>query len=155
MTAYVIQRVLLTIPVILLAVTLVFLAGHAVPDYAVRSTALGLTGAENLEEAKEQVRHDLGLDKPLLQQYGANIGAPAARQAPWLHYVFRFVSILGLALPAFYLGVLLLIFVFKVFDWAPPLTTTAYRDLWEDPVQNLKQMALPAIAGGLRLGAAP
>jgi peptide/nickel transport system permease protein len=51
------------------------------------------------------------------------------------------------------LGVLLLIFVFKVFDWAPPLTTTAYRDLWEDPVQNLKQMALPAIAGGLALGA--
>jgi peptide/nickel transport system permease protein len=33
------------------------------------------------------------------------------------------------------------------------LTTTAYRDLWEDPVQNLKQMALPAIAGGLALGA--
>jgi peptide/nickel transport system permease protein len=40
-----------------------------------------------------------------------------------------------------------------VFNWAPPLTTTAYRDIWEDPVQNLKQMALPAIAGGLALGA--
>jgi len=201
MTAYVFQRVLLTIPVILLAVTLVFLAGHAVPDYAVRQISQGLTGAQNLEEAKKQVRHDLGLDKPLLQQYGEYVGGlakgdlgdsfitkrpvleelklrmpvsvelgllsllvamivsipvgiiSAVRQDTWLDYVLRFVSILGLAIPAFYLGVLLLIFVFKVFDWAPPLTTTAYRDLWEDPVQNLKQMALPAIAGGLALGA--
>ncbi len=201
MTAYVLQRVLLTIPVILLAVTLVFLAGHAVPDFAVRSTAQGLTGAANLEAAKQQVRHDLGLDKPLIQQYGEYLGGllkgdlgtsyitkepvlkelklrmpvsvelgllslivalvvsvpigiiSAIRQDTWLDYVLRFISILGLAIPAFYLGVLLLIFVFKVFDWAPPLTTTAYRDLWEDPVQNLKQMALPAIAGGLALGA--
>jgi peptide/nickel transport system permease protein len=201
MTAYVFQRILLTVPVILLAVTLVFLAGHAVPDYAVRSTAQGLTGAANLETAKQQVRHDLGLDKPLLQQYGEYLGGllkgdlgdsfitkqpvveelkrrmpvsvelgllsllvalvvsvpvgiiSAIRQDSWLDYVLRFISILGLAIPAFYLGVLLLIFVFKVFDWAPPLTTTAYRDLWEDPVQNLKQMALPAIAGGLALGA--
>jgi peptide/nickel transport system permease protein len=201
MTAYVFQRVLLTIPVILLAVTLVFLAGHAVPDFAVRSTAQGLTGAENLEAAKQQVRHDLGLDKPLIRQYGEYLGGllrgdlgdsfitkepvlkelklrmpvsvelgllslivalvvsvpigiiSAIRQDTWLDYVLRLISILGLAIPAFYLGVLLLIFVFKVFDWAPPLTTTAYRDLWEDPVQNLKQMALPAIAGGLALGA--
>jgi peptide/nickel transport system permease protein len=187
--------------VILLAVTLVFLAGHAVPDYAVRSIAQGLTGAENLDQAKQQVRHDLGLDKPLLQQYVEYVGGlakgdlgtsfitkqpvleelklrmpvsvelgllsllvamvvsipvgiiSAVRQDTWLDYVLRFMSILGLAIPAFYLGVLLLIFVFKVFDWAPPLTPTAYRDLWEDPVQNLKQMALPAIAGGLALGA--
>jgi peptide/nickel transport system permease protein len=201
MTAYVFQRLLLTVPVILLAITLVFLAGHAVPDYAVRSIAQGLTGAENLEQAKQQVRHDLGLDKPLLQQYGEYVGGlfkgdlgdsyvtkqpvlkelklrmpasvelglltllislivsipigiiSAIRQDTWLDYVLRFVSILGLAIPSFYLGVLLLIFVFKVFDWAPPLTTTAYRDIWEDPVQNLKQLALPAIAGGLALGA--
>ena len=201
MTAYIFQRVLLTIPVILLAVTLVFLAGHAVPDYAVRSSAQGIAGAENLETAKQQVRHDLGLDKPLIQQYGEYLGGlfkgdlgdsyitkqpvlkelklrmpvsvelgllsllvamvvsipvgiiSAVRQDTWLDYVLRFVSILGLAIPSFYLGVLLLIFVFKVFDWAPPLTTTAYRDLWEDPVQNLKQMALPAIAGGLAVGA--
>jgi peptide/nickel transport system permease protein len=201
MTAYIFQRVLLTIPVILLAVTLVFLAGHAVPDYAVRSIAQGLTGAENLDQAKQQVRHDLGLDKPILQQYGEYVGGlfkgdlgdsyitkqpvlkelktrmpasvelglltllislivsipigiiSAIRQDTWLDYVLRFVSILGLAIPSFYLGVLLLIFVFKVFDWAPPLTTTAYRDIWEDPVQNLKQLALPAVAGGLALGA--
>jgi len=201
MTAYIFQRVLLTIPVILLAVTLVFLAGHAVPDYAVRSIAQGLTGAENLDQAKQQVRHDLGLDKPILQQYGEYVGGlfkgdlgdsyitkqpvlkelktrmpasvelglltllislivsipigiiSAIRQDTWLDYVLRFVSILGLAIPSFYLGVLLLIFVFKVFDWAPPLTTTAYRDIWEDPVQNLKQLVLPAVAGGLALGA--
>lgn len=201
MTAYVIQRLALTIPVILLAITLVFLAGHAVPDYAVRSIAQGLTGAENLEQAKQQVRHELGLDKPLYQQYGEYLGGllkgdlgesyitkqpvlkelktrmpvsvelglltvmvalplavlfgviSAIRQDSWLDYVVRFLSIGGLAIPSFYLGVILLIFVFKVFDWAPPLTTTAYRHIWVDPVQNLKQMALPAIAGGLALSA--
>jgi peptide/nickel transport system permease protein len=201
MTAYVFQRILLTVPVILLAVTLVFLAGHAVPDYAVRQISQGLTGAENLEQAKQQVRHDLGLDKPLLTQYVQYVGGlfkgdlgdsyltkrpvvtefksrmpvsvelgllsllvglvvslpvgiiSAVRQDTWLDYVLRFVSISGLAIPSFYLGVLMLIFVFKVFDWAPPLTTTAYQNIWVDPVQNLKQMALPAIAGGLALGA--
>jgi peptide/nickel transport system permease protein len=201
MTAYVIQRIFLTLPVILMAVTLVFLAGHAVPDYAVRQISQGLTGAESLEQAKEQVRHDLGLDKPLWTQYGQYVGGlfkgdlgdsyltkqpvleelkrrmpasvelglltllvalvvslpvgiiSAIRQDTWLDYVLRFVSILGLAIPSFYLGVLLLIFVFKVFDWAPPLTTTAYQDFTENPVQNLKQMAIPAVAGGLALGA--
>ena len=201
MTAYVIQRVLLTVPVILLAVSLVFLAGHAVPDYAVRSIAAGLTGSENPELAKQQVRHDLGLDKPLWTQYGQYLGGlfkgdlgdsyitkqpvlkemklrmpvsvelglltvlvafplavvfgvlSAIRQDTWLDYVVRFLSVLGLAIPSFFLGVILLIVVFKGFDWAPPLTTTAYRNLWVDPVQNLKQMALPAIAGGLALSA--
>jgi len=201
MTSYVIQRILLTLPVILMALTLVFLAGHAVPDYAVRSIAQGIPSGGTLQEAEQQVRHDLGLDKPLWRQYGEYVGGvlkgdlgdsyitkrpvllelktrmpasvelgllmllvslvvslpvgiiSAIRQDTWLDYVLRLVSILGLAIPSFYLGVLLLIFVFKVFDWAPPLTPTAYQDIWEDPIQNLKQMVLPAIAGGLALGA--
>jgi peptide/nickel transport system permease protein len=201
MTGYVIQRVLLTLPVILLAITLVFLAGHAVPDYAVRTIAQGTSTTENLEQAKKQVRHELGLDKPLWKQYVEYVGGlfrgdlgdsymtkepvlkelkmrmpvsvelgllqfmvamaislpvgiiSAIRQDTWLDYTLRFVAILGLAIPAFYLGVLLLVFVFKGFDWAPPLTTTAYRNIWVDPVQNLKQMALPTIAGGMALGA--
>ena len=201
MTSYVIQRILLTLPVILMALTLVFLAGHAVPDYAVRSIAQGIPSGGTLQEAEQQVRHDLGLDKPLWKQYGEYVGGvlkgdlgdsyitkrpvllelktrmpasvelgllmllvslvvslpvgiiSAIRQDTWLDYVLRLVSILGLAIPSFYLGVLLLIFVFKVFDWAPPLTPTAYQDIWEDPIQNLKQMVLPAIAGGLALGA--
>ena len=201
MTGYVIQRVLLTLPVILLAITLVFLAGHAVPDYAVRTIAQGVSTTENLEQAKKQVRHELGLDKPLWKQYVEYVGGlfrgdlgdsymtkepvlkelktrmpvsvelgllqfmvamaislpvgiiSAIRQDTWLDYILRFVAILGLAIPAFYLGVLLLVFVFKGFDWVPPLTTSAYRHIWVDPVQNLKQMALPTIAGGMALGA--
>jgi peptide/nickel transport system permease protein len=201
MTGYIVSRLVLSVPVILLAITLVFLAGHAVPDYAVKTIASGLTGAESQELAIEQVREDLGLNKPLWRQYGEYLGGilrgdlgdsyltkrpvltelksrmvvsvelgllmllvailisvpigiiSAIRQDTWLDYVLRFVAILGLAIPAFYLGVLLLILSVKIIGWTPPLTTTAYRDLWEDPVQNLKMLALPALAGGLALGA--
>ena len=201
MTGYIVSRLLLSVPVMLLAITLVFLAGHAVPDYAVKSIASGLTGAESFEKAKEQVREDLGVNKPLWRQYLEYVGGvlkgdlgdsyltkrpvltelksrmpvsvelgllmllvavvismpigiiSAIRQDTWMDYVLRFFAILGLAIPAFYLGVLLLIFSVKVLDWTPPLTTTGYRDLWEDPVQNLKMLALPALAGGLALGA--
>jgi peptide/nickel transport system permease protein len=201
MTGYIISRLVLSVPVILLAITLVFLAGHAVPDYAVKTLASGLTGAESFEAAKEQVREDLGLNKPLWRQYVDYVGGvlrgdlgdsyttkrpvltelktrmpvsvelgllmllvamvisipigiiSAIRQDTWIDYVLRFVAILGLAIPAFYLGVLLLVFSINVLNWTPPLTSTAYRDLWEDPVQNLKMLALPALAGGVALGA--
>lgn len=201
MTGYIISRLVLSIPVIVLAITLVFLAGHAVPDYAVKTLASGRTGAESFEQAKEQVREDLGLNKPLWRQYVEYLGSvlkgdlgdsyltkqpvltelksrvpvslelgllsllvalvisipigiiSAIRQDTWIDYVLRFLAILGLAIPAFYLGVLLLLFSVRVLDWTPPLTTTGYRDFWDDPVQNLKMLALPALAGGFALGA--
>ena len=45
MRAYIISRILLNIPVILLVITLVFLASQAMPDYATRRVASSLTGA--------------------------------------------------------------------------------------------------------------
>jgi peptide/nickel transport system permease protein len=201
MRAYIIGRLALNVPVILFVVTLVFLASHAMPDYATRRVAQGLTGGGSLEEAKAQIRRDLGLDKPLWHQYGVYIAdllqgdlgdslltkkpvttelkdrlppsielgilqfiiagvisipigvISAIRQDTWVDYVLRTVAILGLSIPSFYLAVLLLVASVKVMGWTPPLTIAQYREFLDDPVRNLQMMALPAIAGGVALGA--
>jgi peptide/nickel transport system permease protein len=70
-----------------------------------------------------------------------------------MDYVLRFVAILGLSIPSFYLAILLLVSSVKALGWTPPLTIGAYRDFFDDPVRNLQMMALPAIAGGVALGA--
>jgi peptide/nickel transport system permease protein len=72
----------------------------------------------------------------------------AVRQDTWLDYVLRVFAVLGLAIPSFYLGTLLLLFSVKVVGWTPPLVNTGYREIWQDPVANLKMMLLPALAGG-------
>ena len=74
MRAYIISRMLLNIPVIFLVITLVFLASHAMPDYATRRVASSLTGAANLDEAIQQVRHEQGMDRPLYVQYFDYVG---------------------------------------------------------------------------------
>jgi peptide/nickel transport system permease protein len=42
-----------------------------------------------------------------------------------------------------------MLFSTKVLGWTPPLTQTAYRDLWQDPLANIRSLAIPALAGGL------
>ena len=75
----------------------------------------------------------------------------AIRQDTWLDYVLRFLAILGLAIPSFYLATLLLLVAFNWFNWSPPITT--YAGLFSNPIENLKSMLLPALAGGFATGA--
>src|SRR5205823_6058467 len=65
-------------------------------------------------------------------------------------YVLRSVSILGLSIPSFWLATLLLVLPGVWWGYAAPLI---YKQLWEDPVRNLQQMAFPTIALGLGLSA--
>jgi peptide/nickel transport system permease protein len=64
--------------------------------------------------------------------------------------VLRTVAVLGISLPNFWFAVLLLLLVSKGFGWLPPLDPVA---LLEDPIANLKQMALPALTLGWTLSA--
>jgi peptide/nickel transport system permease protein len=85
---------------------------------------------------------------------GVTIAIPVAvisaiRQDTWMDYGLRVFAILGLAVPVFFLGPLLLMLSDDIIGWTPPLTKTAYRELWQDPVINLKTLLIPAIAGGL------
>jgi peptide/nickel transport system permease protein len=65
-------------------------------------------------------------------------------------YAVRVISIAGLAVPSFWLGMLIILALLSVFNWLPPLTFTP---LWEDPVANLAQLIWPALAVGYRYAA--
>jgi len=45
----------------------------------------------------------------------------AIRQDTWVDYVVRIVSIGGLAIPAFWTGILVILFLVLYFEWSPPL----------------------------------
>lgn len=62
-----------------------------------------------------------------------------------LDYVLRVVALLGLAIPSFWLGILLLVVPSVWFGYLPPLTYIPFTD---DPVTNLQQFALPGFAVG-------
>jgi peptide/nickel transport system permease protein len=74
----------------------------------------------------------------------------AVKQDTWVDYAIRVFSIGGLALPSFWLGILMILFLVVLFRWAPPLI---FRPLWEDPVANLGQLIWPALAVGYRYSA--
>jgi peptide/nickel transport system permease protein len=74
----------------------------------------------------------------------------AVRQDSWLDYGIRVFSIGGLAMPSFWIGLLMVLFTITVFGWAPPVTFTP---ITADPVANLLGLILPAIAVGYRYSA--
>src|SRR5256885_789666 len=65
----------------------------------------------------------------------------AVRQDSWVDYAIRIFSIGGLAMPSFWIGLLMVLATITFFGWAPPLVFTA---ITEDPIANLSQMVLPA-----------
>ncbi|WP_214405526.1 ABC transporter permease [Pseudonocardia lacus] len=78
---------------------------------------------------------------------GIPLGLLAAyKQNSWLDQSLRVVSVAGLSIPNFWLGLLLVTYLAIWFSWSPPLV---YRSPGEDLVSNLTQMALPALALGV------
>ncbi|HET8568749.1 MAG TPA: ABC transporter permease [Candidatus Limnocylindria bacterium] len=74
----------------------------------------------------------------------------AVKQDTWIDYVIRVFSIGGLAMPSFWIGILMILVLLTTFGWAPPLTFTS---LLEDPFANLSQLIWPALAVGYRYSA--
>ena len=74
----------------------------------------------------------------------------AIKQDTWVDYAIRIFSIGGLAMPSFWIGILIVLALLTVFYWSPPLTFTS---LFEDPVANLSQLIWPALAVGYRYAA--
>lgn len=76
------------------------------------------------------------------------IGVPAGvisavRKGTALDLAVRTVSVFGVSIPGFWLGIVLLLFPAIWWGWAPPL---AYAHIWDDPVDNLQLMLLPSLA---------
>ncbi len=68
----------------------------------------------------------------------------------WPDHLIRLFAIAGLAVPSFWLGMIIILSLLFNFNWIPPLTFTP---LLEDPVQNLSQLIWPAMAVGYRYSA--
>lgn len=83
------------------------------------------------------------------------VGVPAGlvaatRRGSWADVVATFVSMFGVAIPYFWLGVLLILLFSLKLGWLPP---SGYVPLWENPVENLKLMILPALTVGTAMAA--
>jgi len=74
----------------------------------------------------------------------------AVKQDTWIDYAIRVFSIGGLAMPSFWIGIMMVLITLTLWGWAPPLVFTP---LFVDPVANLAQLLLPAIAVGYRYSA--
>jgi peptide/nickel transport system permease protein len=74
----------------------------------------------------------------------------AFRHDRWVDYCVRVFSIAGLAVPSFWLGIVMILAFIIYFRWLPPLTFTP---LWVDPKANLSQLIWPALAVGYRYAA--
>ena len=112
------------------------------------------TGSPITEEIK--LRFALSLQLALMATLVATVLAiplgivAALRQDSWVDYLVRIFSIAGLAMPSFWLGILLILGLLVVFRWLPPMV---YTPFWVDPWQNLAQLIWPAVAVGYRYSA--
>ncbi|HET6493059.1 MAG TPA: ABC transporter permease [Burkholderiales bacterium] len=68
----------------------------------------------------------------------------------WIDQSIRVFSIAGLAVPSFWLGMIVILLLLTYFSWIPPLTFTSF---WENPRENLSQLIWPALAVGYRYSA--
>jgi peptide/nickel transport system permease protein len=195
---YVVKRLLLIVPTLLGVASLVFVIMRAIPG-DVTLLILGGDQAGRIDPAQiAALRHQLGLDQPLLVQFatwlwgvvrfdfGTSLwtGQPvlgellirlplslelallaslvsvliaiplgmlaAVRQDTWIDYLVRVVSIGGLAIPSFWVGILCILLLVIYFGWGPPLEFTPP---WVDPWANFQQMVWPVLTVGYRYAA--
>lgn len=80
----------------------------------------------------------------------------AIRQDTWLDYAVRTFSIAGIAIPSFWLGIMIILGLLISTQawlgepWMPPIE---YVSPFEDPVGNMVQLIWPSIATGYRYSA--
>ncbi|MBI3024163.1 MAG: ABC transporter permease [Candidatus Tectomicrobia bacterium] len=108
------------------------------------------------------LRFQLSLQVAIMATIAATILAiplgaiSAVKQDTWVDYVVRGFSIAGLAMPSFWLGILIILGLlistqrFLGEPWMPPLE---YTPIWVDPGKNLIQLVWPALATGYRYSA--
>lgn len=189
MIAYIVRRMLVSVPILLVVLTLVFLLVRLAPG----DPAVAALGDYASQEAVERMRQRMGLDKPLLMQYvdflgqlargdlgrslindvpvsqqirrvlpytleltgsgilvGLLFGIPlgivtALRRNTLLDYAGRVFGLAGLSVPAFYLGILLMLLFAVELDLFPVVGGGEISDLRD----NLHHLFLPALSLGL------
>jgi peptide/nickel transport system permease protein len=199
MRTYVIRRLLLMVPTILLVGTLTFGMLRLIPGDALMAQISSTSGTAAIApEQLDAIRRDMGLNGSIPQQFGryvANlvqgnwgksyvskqntvtafterltttaelgllaisfsllIGVPigvisALRQNGPLDYLGRMVAIAGLAVPNFWLGLVVIVIASRQFHYAFPKGS---HPLLTDPVTNLQQFLIPALILSFSSGA--
>ncbi len=89
--------------------------------------------------------------------FALGIGIPigvlsAIRPSTPADWLSRFLSVLFLSIPSFYLAILLIFFGAIWFNWTPPQFGTGYVPFYDDPWINIQQFFFPALV--LALGEA-
>jgi ABC-type dipeptide/oligopeptide/nickel transport system permease component len=186
---YVVKRLVLSIPVFLGVVTIVFLVVRVIPG----DPAVAALGDYASQEAVDALRRRMGLDQPLGVQYGrflgdlltgdlgrsmitgasvreqvahalpytleltlvailigGSLGIPvgvytAIRRNRLADYVGRVLSLAGLSVPAFYLGIILALLLALRLGWLPAVGGGEPGD----GMDQLRHLVLPAVTLGL------
>lgn len=73
----------------------------------------------------------------------------AVKQGTWFDIVARVFSVTGLALPLFWVGTMALIYSGKWLGYS--FAVSSYVPVWEDPVENFKQIWFPGVLLGYNL----
>ncbi|MBM3533895.1 MAG: ABC transporter permease [Alphaproteobacteria bacterium] len=190
MGRYIVQRVLAAFPVLLIVTLISFCIMQLVPG----DPAVVMAGPQATAKEIEQVRVQLGLDKPFLTQLGTwlyglshgdlgrsillgrgvsqaiaerlpitltlaflsfmltvAIGIPAGiiaalRQNTWIDQTVMTVALIGVSLPNFWLGLMLIIFFSVVLDLLPAGGYVAFsQGFWP----WFKSLLLPSLSLGL------
>jgi peptide/nickel transport system permease protein len=86
--------------------------------------------------------------------FALGIGIPigvlsAIRPSTPADWLARFVSVVFLSIPSFYLAILLIFFGAIWFNWTPPQFGTGYIPFYKDPWINIQQFFFPALVLGI------
>ncbi|MGE0697912.1 MAG: ABC transporter permease [Hyphomicrobiaceae bacterium] len=68
----------------------------------------------------------------------------------WIDNVVRVLAVSGLAIPGFWLGMLIILGLLYFFNWLPKI---GYVSFFEDPITNLSALFWPALSVGYRYAA--
>lgn len=189
MLAYITKRLLSLIPVLAVVTIAIFLIIHITPG----DPAAAILGMEASQEEIQKLNQDLGLDRPILEQYTSWVAnvfkgdlgdsifmnqpvsvAIAEHATPTLSlailaqviaiilaipfgiiaaykrgsiadYTLMGMSLLGMALPSFLLGLFLMLFVGVKLQWLP---VAGYEPLSSGLWEHMKYLILPGISLG-------
>jgi len=192
MTAYIIQRLALFLPTLILASFLAFAVMRILPGDPAIAMLGGAEGSFTQEDL-DVVREKLGTNRPIHIQYATWIRdlakgdfsesyflhvpvaelmkdrfpvstqlavmalvlsyivaiplgvLSAVKQDTIIDHAAKIFTIAGVALPTFWVGILILFILGYFFNWVPPLD---YASFLENPLTNMQQLIFPAIALG-------
>ncbi len=68
----------------------------------------------------------------------------------WIDYTVRVIAVSGLAIPSFWLGMIIVMSLITIFGWLPQI---GYVSIFENPMANLAALFWPALSVGYRYAA--